>query len=159
MKAITRQAALAAAVTAALVVACARKENNQARVDSAAGTLPPPAASAPAPVAFRVVSVDLGKSIGADKKVTAPSTTFAPRDTIYAVVSSEGTSPAATLAVHWLDQNGKVIAQDSAKITPTGPAATEFHLIKKSPFPQGKYKVEVLADGQSAGSMDFEIKK
>ena len=145
---------LAAVAVATALAACAKKENEQPRVDSAAGTVP-----APATVAFRVTSVDLGKAIGADKKIAQPTTTFGVRDTVYAVVSTEGASPGAKLVVHWMDQNKKVIAQDSTTLQPTGPAATEFHLAKKSPWPAGKYTVEVLADGQPAGSMDFEVKK
>lgn len=148
---------LAAVAVASALAACGKKDTGTARVDSAAGAVPAPA---PAPAtAFRVTSVDLGKAIGGDKKISQPTTTFGVRDTVYAVVSTEGSSPGTKLAVHWMDQNKKVIAQDSTTIQPTGPAATEFHLAKKSPWMPGKYTVEVLADGQPAGSMDFEVKK
>ena len=152
----TSRNVLAAALASAAIVACGKRDADRANVDSAAGAVPAPA---PAAVPFRVTSVDLGKAIGADKKVAQPTTTFGVRDTVYAVVSTEGTSSGTKLVVHWMDQNKKIIAQDSTTIQPTGPAATEFHLAKKSPWPAGKYTVEVLADGQPAGSMDFEVRK
>ena len=123
---------------------------------------PPPEAAAPAPEpappAFAVQGIELGKSIDADKKVTAPSTTFGRRDTIYASVATEGAAPSKTVSAKWTFQGGQVVKEQSESIAPTGPAATEFHISKKGPWPVGKYKVEVSVDGASAGSKDFEIK-
>jgi hypothetical protein len=123
---------------------------------------PPPEAAAPAPApappAFAVQGIELGKSIDADKKVTAPSTTFGRRDTIYASVATEGAAPSKTVSAKWTFQDGQVVKEQSESIAPTGPAATEFHISKKGPWPVGKYKVEVSVDGASAGSKDFEIK-
>jgi len=123
---------------------------------------PPPEATAPAPApappAFAVQGIELGKSIDADKKVTAPSTTFGRRDTIYASVATEGAAPSKAISAKWTFQDGQVVKEQAESIAPTGPAATEFHISKKGPWPVGKYKVEVSVDGASAGSKDFEIK-
>ena len=123
---------------------------------------PPPEAAAPAPApappAFAVQGIELGKSIDADKKVTAPSTTFGRRDTIYASVATEGAAPSKTVSAKWTFQDGQVVKEQSESIAPTGPAATEFHISKKGAWPVGKYKVEVSVDGASAGSKDFEIR-
>jgi hypothetical protein len=123
---------------------------------------PPPEAAAPAPAPapppFAVQGIELGKSIDAGKKVTAPATTFGRRDTIYASVATEGAAPSKTIAAKWTFQDGQTIKDESQSIAPTVPAATEFHISKKSPWPVGKYKVEVSVDGASAGSKDFEIK-
>ena len=123
---------------------------------------PPPEAAAPAPEpappAFAVQGIELGKSIDADKKVTAPATTFGRRDTIYASVATEGAAPSKAISAKWTFQDGQVVKEQSESIAPTGPAATEFHISKKGPWPVGKYKVEVSVDGAAAGSKDFEIK-
>jgi hypothetical protein len=123
---------------------------------------PPPEAAAPAPApappAFAVQGIELGKSIDADKKVTAPATTFGRRDTIYASVATEGAAPSKAISAKWTFQDGQVVKEQSESIAPTGPAATEFHISKKGPWPVGKYKVEVSVDGAAAGSKDFEIK-
>ena len=113
---------------------------------------------APAPPPFTVQSVEVGKSIGADKKVTAAVTTFGRRDTIYASVSTDGAAPSKTIAAKWTFQNGQIVKEQSQSIAPTGPAATEFHISKAGPWPVGKYKVEISVDGATAGSKDFEIK-
>jgi hypothetical protein len=138
------------AFTALLVfAACAKKEPPPPP--------PPPAAPPPAPVAFRVVSVDLGKAIGPDKRVTTPATTFGVRDTIYAVVSTEGASPGANLVARWTFGAGLLVKEDTLRITPTGPTSTEFHIAKARPWPAGKYQVEIKVDGAVAGSKEFEI--
>jgi len=119
------------------------------------------AAAAPAPAApeaFAVSEVTLGKAIGADKKVASPTTTFGAKDTIYASVATEGAAPSKTVSAKWTFQGGQVVKEQSESIAPTGPAATEFHISKKGPWPVGKYKVEVSVDGAAAGSKDFEIK-
>jgi len=110
--------------------------------------------------AFHVLAVDLGKGVGADKKITDPATTFGPNDTIYASVSTEGASPAVKLHAKWTyGDAGQVVHEEDLNISPVGPANTEFHISKKTPWPAGKYKVEISADGATAASKDFEIQK
>jgi len=118
-------------------------------------------AATPAPVPFKVTSIDLGKAIGPDKKVTEAATTFGPKDTIYAVVSSEGTGPDVKLTAKWTyGDKGQSVKDEDQTVTPNGTAGTtEFHVSKPSGWPVGKYKVEILADGTSAGVKEFEVKK
>jgi hypothetical protein len=125
---------------------------------------PPQETAAPAPAAptgVAVASITLGSQIGADKAVTAPKETFAPRDTIYAVVSTTGVATDASLEAIWtyVGTKEKQINQASQSISPTGPAQSEFHLSKASPWPEGKYRVAILLNGASAGTKDFEVKK
>jgi hypothetical protein len=119
---------------------------------------PPPVAEAPKPVPFRIVGMELGKSLGADKKVAAPMATFGPRDTIYVAISSEGTAASTTVQALWQFQDGQLVAQDSQTLAPTGPAQTEFHIFKPSAWPKGKYSVEISVDGAPAGRKDFEVR-
>ncbi len=120
---------------------------------------PPPqaAAPAPAPVPFRVVSVDLGKAVGADKKVTQPTAAFGTADTIYASVVSEGSAPSVALKARWTYEDGQVVNESTQAIAPTGPAATEFHIAKASGWPTGKYKVEITANGAVVSTKDFAV--
>jgi hypothetical protein len=132
--------------------ACKKKEAPAPPAEAAAP------APAPAPPAFAVQTIEVGKGIGADKRVTAPGTTFGRRDTIYVSVATEGAAPSKTISAKWTYQDGQVVKEQSEAIAPTGPAATEFHISKPNPWPAGKYKVEVAVDGTPAGSKDFEIK-
>lgn len=154
---------LAAAIAGALALsACGKKEQPAppppaaAPAPAPAPVAPPPAAPAPAPVA--VASVDLGSAIGPDQKVTAATTAFTPKDTIYAAVSTTGTAPNAVLAAKWTYQDGQTVNESNQSIAPNGPAVTSFHISKPDGWPVGNYKVEISLNGQSVASKDFSIK-
>jgi len=124
---------------------------------------PPPTpvpTSVPTPVAFKVTSVDLGKSIGDDKRIKDAATTFGRHDTIYAAITTEGVSPKATLKARWtFGAKGTLVNEEARDIAPTGPAVTEFHIAKPSGWPPGKYKLEVSADGTTVSTKEFDVTK
>jgi hypothetical protein len=140
--------------------ACKKKEaapgdqSSASAAPSAAAPIPPPQ------LPLAVASVEMGKSINADKKVSNATTTFSPRDTIYAVVNTTG-GGSATVQAKWsfvkADGGETPVNESSMSISPTGPMATEFHITKASPWPKGKYKVEVFLNGTSAGATNFEV--
>lgn len=121
---------------------------------------PPPAETrAPTVTAFRVTSIDVGRAVGADKRIAQPVATFGPRDTVYASVTTEGAASAAVITARWTFQDGQVIQEMSETISPTGPAATEFHITKASPWPVGSYAVEISVNGVPSGRKDFTVAK
>ena len=149
-----RPAALVLAAAVALA-ACARKEPP-----------PPPPTPVPAPTAvptpvpFKVTSVDIGKSIGDDKKIKEASAVFGPKDTIYAAVSSEGVAAKATLKARWtFGAKAQLVNEETRDIAPAGPAVTEFHIAKASGWPAGKYTLVVSVDGNVGVTKEFEVKK
>ena len=145
---------LAFALAATLsLAACGKKE------EAAAPTAAPPAASATAAPAEAVslASIDLGSAVGADQKVTTATTTFHPKDSIYAAVSTTG-SGNATIAVKWSYQDGQTVKEDSKTIAPTGPATTSFEISRPDGWPAGNYKLDVTLNGQPAGTKDFSVK-
>ena len=123
-------------------------------------TAPPAAPMTPPPTApaVTVTTVELGNQIGADKRVTKQITSFAPKDTIYATVVTNGSAPSATLTAKWTYQDGQVVNESTKTIAPTGPAATEFQISKPDGWPAGTYKVEVSLNGRSTGTKEFEVK-
>jgi hypothetical protein len=156
MRASGRSAFTFAAATLLLATAACKKPAPPPQDESAAAPAPAPPA---APKEFSVSGIEVGKGLSADKRVTTPATTFAPSDTIYASVATDGAAPSKVITAKWTFQSGQTVKETSDTIAPTGPAATEFHIAKKSGWPVGKYKVEILVDGSSAGSKDFEVKK
>ena len=135
----------------ALILGCSKSEEPPKPAPPAA----PPQAAAPAP--FKVVRIDLGKEVGADKKVAAPTTTFKPGDTIYASILSEGSAPKVELVARWTYGDGQLVNESTQNIAPTGPAATEFHIAKPDGWPAGTYKFELAANGASAGAQQFTV--
>jgi hypothetical protein len=108
---------------------------------------------------FKVMNIEVGRAVGADKRISDETDSFKPKDTIYVSVETEGTSPGARLAAHWTYQDGQVVKDDETSIAPSGRAATEFHISKPGGWPQGDYKVEVTLDGASAGTKSFKVSR
>jgi hypothetical protein len=108
--------------------------------------------------AVRVSDVKLGRAIGADKRLTEETDDFRPTDVIYAVVETQGSGSPAALQARWTYEDGQVVDESSQNISAAGGDFTEFHISKPSGWPKGKYKVEILLDGQPADTEDFEVK-
>jgi hypothetical protein len=119
---------------------------------------PPVSAPAPAPAPFRVTALDLGNAIDASQRISAPGSSFAPSDTIYAAVLSDGSAPNVEIVARWTYEDGQLVSESTQVLAPDGPAATEFHIAKPDGLPTGKYKVEVTANGETAASKEFEVK-
>ena len=109
-------------------------------------------------LAVRVTQVELGNAIGPDKRVTAVTSEFRPNDTIYATIVTEGTAPNATLVARWTFEDGQTVEESTQTITPSGTAVSEFHVSKPTGWPVGKYRVEILVNGVSAETKEFEVK-
>jgi hypothetical protein len=120
-------------------------------------TPPPPPAPATATPSVAVVAVTLGKGVGTDKRVTTPSDTFAPTDTIYASVDTSSTAAGASLSARWTYQDGQTVHEETQPISPSGDATTEFHVAKPDGWPAGSYSVEILVNGVSARKASFKV--
>ncbi|MEX1245631.1 MAG: hypothetical protein WEF99_12730 [Thermoanaerobaculia bacterium] len=134
-------------------IACKKREVAAPPVVVEPTALPMPT---PAP-AVTVTDVSLGKSLGADKKVAAAMDTFKPRDTIFAVVQTDGSAASSVINVKWIYQDGQVVKEDSRTIAVAGPAVTEFSIQKASGWPKGDYKVEIVVDGQPPTTKSFKV--
>jgi hypothetical protein len=155
---------LALGLAGALTIAACNKSPENAPAPAttpppaAAPAATPPPAATPAAQGVSVTSVDLGTAVGADQKVTSPTTMFSPKDTIYAAVSTTGAASNATLGAKWTYQDGQTVNDSSQTIAPTGPAVTTFHISKPDGWPAGNYKVEISLDGNAVSSKDFSVK-
>ena len=139
------------------IAACGKKETPPPAAQPVAQ---PPAQAVAQPVVLGVTSVNLGNAIGADKRVTAPSTSFAKSDTIYAAVETQG-SGNIMLKAKWTYHKGDKIAvvnENSQTIAASGPAVSEFHVSMPSGWPPGDYQVEVFANDKSASVSKFTVK-
>ncbi len=130
---------------------CGKKDQTATAGDTAAGAVEA--------TAVRVADVTLGKSIGADKRVTSATDTFGTRDTVYASVRTTGASSSGTpLTARWTFQDGQVVDERTETISPTGEAYTEFHVAKPSGWPTGKYTLHVLVNGSEVQTKDFTVR-
>ena len=155
-------AVLAAMLGSAALVGCKKKE--EPAPPPSAETAPAPApAPAPMPTTASVNSVDLGNAVGADMRVTAPMTSFAPKDTIIAAVATGTSDPAASVAgklgAKWTHvDSSQVVHEETKDITFAGDNVTDFQISKPDGWPTGKYKVEISLDGAVVQTREFEVK-
>lgn len=158
------QALLVAAIAAVAVVGCKKKEE-AAPASAPAATEPAPAPT-PAPAATAsVASVDLGTAAGPDLKLTATTTTFAPKDKVIVSVGTTTRDPAASVAAKLDVKLSYVTATETMDVkTETrdinfaGPGTTNVDFAKPDGWPTGKYKVEVSLDGVVVQTKEFEVK-
>lgn len=132
---------------------------------------PKPPANAPTPTptatppatsgATTFTSVELGNGVNASGNALsgAPMTTFSPKDTIYALVTtnSSSTNP-STIAARWTFGGSTLVNETKRQVAATGTSVTEFHIAKPEGWPTGKYSVAISVDDKSVGSKDFEVK-
>ncbi len=153
----THVARTLAAVAVVALIGC--KGKDAARPD--AGTETGASTAAPAAVSkeLSVSGVMIGKRIGDTKLITEPTFQFAPADTIYVSVSTEGVPESADLTAKWRFQTGQTVDSSTQTISPKGPENTEFHVMNPKGWPVGTYNVTIYANGDSVDSKNFAVKK
>ncbi len=147
-------------ILAVLILGVAGCKKESPPAPTAAPTPAPQVQVPPAAAVVSVANISLGKTLGPDKKVAAATDTFAKGDTIYAVVETTG-SGSATLKAKWTYIKGDKtapVSEGSQTISPTGPAASEFHVSKPDGWPLGDYQVEISLNDKPAGSKKFVVK-
>ena len=116
-----------------------------------------PRTADPAPASgLEVRGIELGRAIGPDKAVTAPAGAFAPSDTVYTSVVTEGKAKTATLAARWTYQ-GALLEETEQRIAPSGTVISEFHVFNPAGWSPGEYRVEILLDGRAVGDRTFRV--
>jgi hypothetical protein len=141
---------LVLALSVLMLPACKREGSSTTATETQ-----PPAVSAP--VMFHITGVDLGTSIDAGNRVNSPASTFAPGDTIYASVRSEGSGPRVELIARWSYEDDQLVEESRQVIIPSGPAVTEFHVAKPDGWPTGRYQLEVSANGAPVATKEFSV--
>ena len=104
---------------------------------------------------LHVSTLQVGRSLNADRTVAVHTTRFKPDDTVYASVLTDRTG-ASTIVARW-SYAGRLVSQTEKRVWYKGQAATEFHFESAGGFPIGDYRVEVIVDGQTVASRDFRV--
>ncbi len=153
---------VAIALAAAVIVVGCKKEEPPPPPPAVVTPEPLPAPPPPVAATASVTAVTLGSVVGADGKVTTPSSTFAKTDTITASIDTNTSDPAAavagTLGAKLSYQDGQVVSDEPKSFNFTGPGTTNFTFSKPDGWPLGKYKLDVTLNGAQAQSAEFEVK-
>jgi len=153
------QGGAALVVSATLAGACARSDRPGA-AGTASGTADSAtrAAAAAKPTEFRVSNVMIGRHVGSGNRITDPTFQFAPQDTVYLSVMTEGSAKGGTLTTAWRSQTGEILQQGSEPVAPAG-ENTAFHLSQPKGLKPGTYKVVVFLGNDSVDTKAFVVKK
>lgn len=106
---------------------------------------------------FRVATVQLGRSLNADKTVARHTTTFTPDETIYLSIITAGNG-SGTLQVRWWLAD-RLVSERKAPVSSRDETVTSFHLQSTGPFPLGSYRAEILLDGKPVETRAFHVVK
>jgi hypothetical protein len=104
-----------------------------------------------------VTEITLGRALETNRRVAEPRETFAPADTVYASVVTEGSARRVVLKARWTYQGSEVVSEPSLDIAPSGTTVSEFHISRPEGLPRGPYQVEIFLDGASAGKRGFSV--
>lgn len=146
--------------TALLTLAACKKDNV---ADSSSANAPAAMPMPAPPAAATALSIFTGRRIGDNKQISDSTSVFRVRDTMYVVVTTDNTPSGGNMTAKWTYETGQVVDSimqqvdktDSVKTT----TVTEFHVAKATPWPLGKYTVDILLDGRSLGTKVLEVKK
>ena len=143
------------AMVAALAGGCAGSDKS--RGDESAAARDSAAANASAAGPRHVSSVMIGKRIGSGNRMTEPTFQFAPQDTVYLSVATEGSTGPDKIITAWRSQTGEVLQQPTEAIQPG--QNTAFQLSQPKGLKPGTYKVIVFLGSDSVDTKVFVVKK
>jgi hypothetical protein len=107
---------------------------------------------------LHVSNVMIGRQIGPGNRITEPTFEFAPKDTVYVSVATQGTGGAGTLTAAWRSQSGEIVQKSSEPVPPPG-ENTEFRLAQAKGLKPGTYKVILFLGDDSVDTKVFVVKK
>lgn len=106
--------------------------------------------------AVSVSAVQLGSSINLDKTIGVSRRVFGVWDTIYVSVATEGAGT-VRLGAKFTYEDQVLVKEDSMVIENIASANSEFHLSKRSPWPTGRYKVELFLNDTLVATEHFSV--
>ena len=153
------RAVLALTVAAFALGACKKSDDSGSSSDTPPASAPVP--TPPPPPA--VLTVFSGRRLGENKQVSDSTSVFGVRDTMYVVVTTENTPNGGSMMTKWIYETGQVVDSITQNVDKTDntktTTVTEFHVSKATPWPAGKYTVDLTLDGRSLGTKVLEVRK
>lgn len=104
-------------------------------------------------------ALDVGNAVDNDQTVR-PTTMFVPTDKIIASVRTKGAAKDLPVAAKLIAMaNGQALGELSQKVTTTGAATTNLEFGQATPWPVGRYVVEVAINGKLEGRQEIEVRE
>ena len=138
---------------------CKKKEEAVVTPPVVTEPAPAPAPMEPAPAPVATTSITVGNTAAADKSVAALSTFGTSDKIIVSVKTDAATATNAAIDAKLTYQDGQVAGQQTATVKAEDAGTTNVEFTKATPWPAGKYKVDVTVNGQPAGmTQEIEVK-
>ena len=111
------------------------------------------------PVDAAVVGVRLSNQGDAEQGTLGMETSsFGPRDTVYAEVETSGTAGAYTLYAKWTAPDGTVLSDYGMSINEAGPVRTIISLSKPDGWEPGEGRIEIAINGKVEKTVPFQVR-
>lgn len=150
LSAIARHAVAILAVSVLSLAACADTDSDLAVEQAETGDVAPV-------MDVEVEEVTLGRAMDAQFRITDSSDEFAPSDSIYASVKTEGTANAATITARWTTDDDAVLHEETKTLSSAGEQWTSFSFVRSAPLQEGEYELHILLNGREVQEKDFTI--
>ena len=150
-----RRRASAVLATTLLISAVACSREQRAAVDTTTAKIDTTVSSAGETVrtALSVRDVDMGRHVGADRKIADKTDDFAPGDTIFASVHTSGTATNGAVVGRWTYGDGSVVDEKTDTVTTSGDAYSVFYIMSPAGLKKGKYTFLCPVPGHAAAGM------
>lgn len=106
---------------------------------------------------LQVETIQTGKSRNSDNSVGNHTTRFKPDDTMFVAVLTKGPG-SGTIGVRWT-YAGRLVSEESRRVSYRDNAATEFHIQNSGGFPAGDYSVDVLVDDKPVATRPLKVER
>jgi hypothetical protein len=144
-----------AIVFAMIAVGCKKKTETAAY--PAPGTEAPAAPPAAAPAVARVERITIAKAVNSDDSPGEAAATFGKNDTVYVSMWTADTPVGTEIVARWVGPDGAQLSENKIVTDKPGDGYTSFHAANTKGWAPGTYTVQILVNGQPAGSTTFVV--
>ena len=150
-----RMGQVALMILAAAAVGCRHPSNNEINVADEGMRDGVAASRYLTPVALD--SVDIGRSLEADKSIKDATSSFKPQDTVYASLKVSGSANSGLVRALWTDPQGKVVQDNTRIVTPSRSDTVTFEATPPNGWSGGRYRLDLYLDDRLAATRNFSV--
>jgi hypothetical protein len=126
-----------------------------------AAPAPAPSMEATAPPAMpagaRVERITTAKAVNADDSPGETTAAFGKADTVYVSMWTADAPVGTEIKARWIGPDGKQFNEDRIVTDKAGDGYTSFYARNRNGWDAGNYRVEILINGQPAGTAAFVV--
>jgi hypothetical protein len=143
-------------ILASAAAACApRPSGNEINVADEGMTNGVAAARYLTPVALD--RLELGRSLDAGKTIKDETSSFQPRETVYAAIKISGSANSGLVRALWTDERGQTIQDDTRIVTPSRGDSLTLQVAPPNGWTGGRYRLDVYLDDKLAATRNFTV--